>query len=148
MTGKLILTRKGSMLNHRQHYTILIDGKEVGQIKNDDTEEIELLVGVHDIQCKINWMSSPVKQVTIKDGDKTFLQVSSGMKFIVPLYFMMLAGLFFPFYFRFAKLPIPEAATIIKLVLIIPALLYYIFYISINRKNYLHLGEDKSNPFS
>lgn len=147
MPAKLILTRKASILNRRQRYKVLIDGVEAGQIKNDDTEEFILPAGTHTLQCKINWMGSQVQTVELKDGANTYLNVSSGLKFIVPLYFMMLAGVLFPFYFHLAKMPIPSYVNILKIILIYPAILYYIFYISVYKRKYLVIGEDKNNPF-
>jgi hypothetical protein len=110
MEAKLILTRKGTVLNRRQRFKVLIDGIEAGQIKNDDTEEFILEPGVHTLQCKVSWMTSQVETLTLADGSNTYRGVSSGLKFIVPLYCMMLAGVLLPFYFRFAKLPEPDYA--------------------------------------
>jgi hypothetical protein len=147
MAGKLILTRKGSVVNRRQRFKVLIDGVEAGQIKNDDTEEFTVEPGEHTLQCKLSWMTSPVETFTVNEGTNTYRSVSSGLTFIVPLYFIMLAGVLLPFYFRFAKLPEPDYVDILKIVLILPAILYYIFYISFFRKKYLVIGEDRSNPF-
>jgi hypothetical protein len=147
MSAKLILTRKASLLNRRQRFKVLIDGVEAGQIKNDDTEEFTLEPGVHTLQCKLNWMTSSIETVTLKDGVNTYLSVSSGLKFIVPLYFLMLAGVLLPFYFRFARIPMPEYYNTLKIILIFPAVIYYILYITLLRKKYLVIGEDKSNPF-
>ena len=147
MEAKIILTRKGSILNRRQHFKVLIDGVEAGQIKNDDTEEFALPAGVHTLQCKLNWMSSKVETVTLQDGVNIYRSVSSGLRFIVPLYFLMLAGVFLPFYFRFAKTPVPDYIETLKIIFIFPAIIYYILYITVLRKRYLVIGEDQSNPF-
>ncbi len=148
MASKLILTRKGEWFNRRQIYKVLINDQQAGVIKNDSTEEYELAPGSYTVQCKHNWTSSPIVSITIKSGEKSYLQVSNGMKYIVPLYILMLVGLFFPLYFKFQKIPMPDAVPIIKIILIFPALIYILLYLSILRKRYLNLGEDKSNPFS
>ena len=147
MAAKLILTRKGSVVNRRQRFKVLLDGAEAGQIKNDDTEEFTLEPGKHRVQCKVNWMSSEVQTVDFKDGVNTYLTVGNGLKFIVPLYFLMLAGLLFPFYFHLVKAPVPDYVSTLKVVLILPAILYYLLYLTVFRKKYLVIGEDKSNPF-
>ena len=147
MSAKLILNRKGGVLNRRQTFKVLIDGVEAGRIKNDDTQEMTLQPGIHSVQCKINWMSSNVVTVDAKEGMNTYLSVSSGVKFIVPLYFLMLAGVLFPFYFHLVKLPVPAYVSWVKIIMILPAILYYIFYITVFKNKYLVLGEDKSNPF-
>jgi len=87
--------------------------KEVGLIKNNDTQEYELEPGTYTVQCKINWTSSPVYTFEIKQGTNAFLTVSNGMKYIVPLYIMMLFGVLIPFFFRLAKLPVSETINII-----------------------------------
>lgn len=147
MAAKLILTRKGSVLNRRQTFKVLIDGIEAARIKNDDTEEFALQPGVHTVHCKINWMSSNIATVDIKEGVNAYLSVSSAAKFIAPLYFLMLAGLLFPFYFHLVKSPVPAYVSTLRSILILPAILYYIFYITVFKDKYLVIGEDKSNPF-
>jgi hypothetical protein len=147
MASKLVLTRAGQMQNRRQLYKIFIDGAEAGAIKNDTSEEFELTPGSHTIQCKVNWMSSNQQSFTIKEGANTYLRVSNGMKFFLPLYILLLAGLLFPLFFRIAKLPLPSSVETIRIAAIIPAVIYYLVYVTFLRKNYLHIGEDSSNPF-
>lgn len=147
MSAKLILTRKGEWFNRRQIFKVFINEKEAGAIKNDSTEEYVLEPGTYTIQCKHNWMSSPEYSVELKENTKHYLQVGNAMKLIVPLYIMMLVGIFFPLFFKFSKIPLPEFAAIVKLVLILPALIYIILYITLLRKKYLVLGEDNNNPF-
>jgi hypothetical protein len=147
MAAKLILTRKGSMVNRRQRFKVLIDGVEAGQIKNDDTEEFTLSPGQHTLQCKISWMSSAVETVDLKDGVNTYLNVKDAMKFIVPLYFMLIAGILIPFFFSLNKSHVPASINILKLILILPAVIYIGLYMTVFRKKYLLIGEDKSNPF-
>lgn len=147
MPAKLILTRKGAVLNRRQTFKVLIDGVEAARIKNNDTLELPLQPGLHRVQCKINWKSSNIVTVDVKEGVNTYLSVSSGVKFIVPLYFLMLAGVLFPFYFHLVKAPVPAYVSWLKMILILPALLYYIFYITVFKNKYLVLEEDTSSPF-
>ncbi len=135
------------MLNRRQQYKVLVDGVEAGQIKNDDTQEFILEQGTHILQCKLNWMSSEAKTFTVNEGANTYLSVSSGLTFIAPLYILMLIGVLFPFFLRMAKSPVPDYVSTLKIVFIFPAILYYILYLTILRKKYLVVGEDKSNPF-
>jgi hypothetical protein len=147
MAAKLILTRKGSMLNRRQPFRVFVDGVEAGQVKNDDTEEFTLTPGTHTVHAKISWMSSAVESIEIKEGENTYRTLGSGLKFIGPLYVLMLIGVLFPFYFHFIKTPVPDYVGTLKTVLIFPAIIYYILYISVFRKNYLVIAEDKSSPF-
>jgi hypothetical protein len=147
MASKLILTRKAEWINRRQRFKVFINDKEAGLIKNDDTQEYELEPGTYTVQCKLNWTSSLVYALKIKQGTNAFLTVSNGMKYIVPLYIMMLVGVLIPFFLRLAKLPMSETINIIKIILIVPAIVYILLYATVFRKKYLYLGEDKSNPF-
>lgn len=148
MASKLILTRRGDWVNRRQLFKVFINEKQVGLIKKGDTQEYELEPGNYAVQCKLNWWTSPVHIVDIKEGTNTYLITGNGMKFIMPLYFMMLAGILIPFYFKFARLPMPEAVNTIKIILIVPALIYILVYMTFLRKKYLYLTADKTNPFA
>ena len=147
MTSKLILTRKGQWLNRRQNYKVIIDGKEAGSIKNDDSQEFELEPGIHSINCKINWMSSGEKTFEIANGKNTYLAVNSAMKFYMPLYILLLVGLFTPILLRFAKMPVPQMVNTLQPYLIIPCIVYVLLYFTFLRKKYLLIEEDSSNPF-
>jgi hypothetical protein len=147
MASKLVLTRSGQTQNRRQNYKVIIDRTEAGLIKNDTSEEYELSPGTHTIQCKINWMSSQEKTFDIKEGANTYLKVSNSLKFYLPLYILLLAGLLFPLYFRFAKLPIPDYAQTFRTVAIFPFIIYYLVYLTILRKSFLVIFDDNSNPF-
>ncbi|MDQ6812537.1 MAG: hypothetical protein M3040_02165 [Bacteroidota bacterium] len=147
MAAKLVLTRKGSLVNRRQRYKVLIDGSEAGQIKNDDTEEFILSPGQHTLQCKINWMSSAVETFDVAEGSNTYRSVTNGMKWIAPVYIMLLIGVFVPFFFIITKAPVPPYVNTLKLLLVLPAIIYVGFYMTFFRKKYLLIGEDKSNPF-
>lgn len=127
---------------------MLVDGVEIGQIKNDETEEYSVEPGTHTIQCKVNWMSSEVTSFTFKEGAKTFLKVRSGLRFIGPLYVLMLIGVLFPFYFHITKSPMPAYIESLKPTLIFPAIIYYILYVTFLRKHYLVIEKDASTPFS
>lgn len=147
MSAKLVLTRKGSMVNRRQRFKVLIDGAEVGQIKNDDTEEFALSAGQHTLQCKINWMSSGIETFNVAEGANTYRSVSNGMKWIGPLYVMLLAGVLIPFFYTLSKTAVPTWLSSLKLILVLPAVIYIAVYMTVLRKKYLLIGEDKSNPF-
>lgn len=148
MSAKLVLTRKGEWMNRIRRYKVFINGKEVGLIKNDGTEEYELEPGTYTVQCRIDWTSSPVHTVELKEGKNSYIRVSSGMKYFLPLYIMLLAGLLLPLYFQFTKVPVPPVINIIRIILLVPAALYILFYITINRKKYLFIEEDTANPFN
>jgi len=147
MAGKLIVSRKSEWVNRRRNYKLFIDGKEVGAIKGSSSEEFMVEPGTHLVQCKIDWCCSPDYKVEVQDGKNNYLRVSSGMKFYPPLFILMLIGVFLPFYFKLTKLPRPEWLGTAQIVLLIPGILYLFYYLTFNRKKYLLVQEDTSNPF-
>lgn len=119
----------------------------MGTIDNEKTQEYELEPGIHSLQCKYNWMSSPEKTFEISEEKNTYLQVSNGMKYFLPLYIILFIGILFPLFFKFSKLVLPKSTPVIKAILIFPALIYMITYLTIFRKKYLTISEDQHNPF-
>ncbi len=147
MASKLILTRKGAWLNRRNAFKVFINDEQKGLIKNDSSEEYLLEAGTYRIKCKVQWMSSNEFTVDVSEGKNKYIAVTAAMKYYFALYILLLIGLFLPFVFRMAKLPQPEWVYIAQVVLIIPALLYMLLYVTALRKKYLVIKEDDSNPF-
>jgi hypothetical protein len=147
MAGKIVVSRKRERINRRRSYKIIIDGKEVGAVKNESAEEFEVEVGIHHVQSKIDWCSSPSVEVDVKEGKNSYIIVKSGMKYYLPLLILALVGVLFPMYFKLAQLPRPEWTNIVKVVLIGAAMLYVLYYLTINRKRYLLIEDDTNNPF-
>ena len=50
-------------------YKVIIDGVEVGDIKNGEIKEYELNEGFHSLQLKIDWCSSQAESFVIKNGE-------------------------------------------------------------------------------
>jgi hypothetical protein len=148
MAGKIIVSRKGEFANRRRNYRLFIDGKEVGSIKSDSSEEFEVEAGTHTVQCKINWCYSPDFKVDVLEGKNSYIRVASGMKFYPPLLILMFIGVFFPVYFKLAKLTLPDWTNTVKIILVVPALVYLLYYLTLNRKRYLLISDDKNNPFN
>ena len=147
MASKIIVSRKSEVMNRRRNYRIFIDGKEVGLIKNDSSEEFEVEPGSHNVQCKIDWCYSPTFNVDVKEGKNSYIRVGSGMKFYLPLLILMFIGVFFPMFFKFAKLPLPDWTNTAKIILVAPVVLYLLYNLTLNRKKYLLITDDTSNPF-
>jgi len=145
--AKLVLTRKGEWANRRQQYKVVIDGAEAGKIRNDESREFELAEGTHTIQCKYLWTSSDEKTFEIKEGKNTFLTVGSGMKLFLPLYILLVIGIFSPYIFRLMDKQVPAGLFTLQLILIVPALIYMLAYLTLFRKKYISISEDISNPF-
>lgn len=148
MATKLILHRKSEFMNKLRGIKVFIDGMEMGKIANGGTEEYSVTPGVHTIQCKIDWCSSPVMDLTINSDESKFMQVRSGMQYFWIGYILILASLGSDLLFRLAHIPRPEYLPLLRIAIFIPVMLYLVYYLSIGKKNYLKLQEDKNNIFN
>lgn len=76
VTGILELHRQCSLVGSDalRAYKIFIDGKEIGKIKSNETLKIQLAVGNHSIQLKIDWCSSKEMVFSILENQTTYAQ--------------------------------------------------------------------------
>jgi hypothetical protein len=51
-----------------RRYRILIDGREVGRLRRDATQQYPVLPGSHTVQARIDWTGSPELPVTVEEG--------------------------------------------------------------------------------
>jgi hypothetical protein len=146
--SKIILNRPSQWMNRARAYRVIIDGEEKGQIRNGSAEEFLIAPGTHKLYCQLAWYKSPVFTVTLVGGDVEYLRVKSGMKYYWPLLIVMVLGISMNLYFsRRAE----EGSLVIRtlqLILILPALLYMLYYLTIGRKYYLLMEQDKDNVFA
>ena len=145
--SKIILRRPDEWLNRARPFKVLIDGIEVGNIKTGASEEYILSAGTHRIQCTISWYSSPELIVNLSAGRVEYIQVRSGMKYYWYLFFVLLVGISVNLFFIGREGGKPLWASLIQLLLILPALVYMLYYLTVARKQYLIIEEDKENIF-
>ena len=73
-------------------FIVLIDGKEIGRLKNGEKKRFKLTPGLHEIQIKINWsvFASPKESFLLKDFTKFTCKPKLGMfsPFKIPYYFL------------------------------------------------------------
>jgi hypothetical protein len=148
MATKIILRRKSEFMNRTRGIRIFIDGVEVGKITNGNTEEYFVNPGVHTMQCKIDWCSSPVMDLTINSDESKFLELRSGMQYFGIGYILILVSLASDLLLKLAHIPRPEYFAWIRVAVIIPVILYLVYYLSLGKKNYLKLQEDTNNIFN
>ena len=146
--SKIILTRKTEWLNRLRGYRFFIDGNESGKIKNGSTEEFVIDPGTHKVQCKLNWCVSREFEVSVQPGETSYLLVKSGLKYFWIFYILLLAGLGYNLYYTFAHIRRPSYVSNLVWILILPAVLYMLYYLTIGRKDYLIVGKDSKNIFA
>jgi len=144
---KIVLNRKQEWINRLRTYRVLIDGKEVGSVRNGSAEEFMVTPGTHTVQSKVNWCSSGVYTADLRQDEIIYLKVSNGMKFYWVVFIFILAALLLrQFYYRISERTGWLAP--VQLVLILPSLCYLLYYLTIGRNKYLELGPDKDNLFA
>ena len=130
----IIFKRTSEYNNRFRGYHLFIDGKKIGTIANGQTKEFETTSGQHNVVAKIDWCSSPEISLTLGDTDKKELIVGGfkNSNWIMPIA-MGIIGLHFllSFAFNFEYL----------IVLIVPAFILLVYYLTVERKKYLTLIE-------
>jgi hypothetical protein len=146
--SKIIITRKSEWLNRLRGYRVFIDGNESGKVGNGSSEEFVTDAGLHKVQCKVSWYGSREFEVETKPGEISYLLVKSGMKYFWIFYILLIGGLGFNLFYRFTHIKRPDYAQNVELALVLPAILYLLYYLSFARKDYLVLSKDTKNIFA
>ncbi|HTQ26475.1 MAG TPA: hypothetical protein VMI35_00030 [Puia sp.] len=145
---KIILSRPSQWMNRARSYSVFIDGSEVGKIRNGSSEEFLVNPGQHEVYCKLAWYSSPVFALTVEPGRVEYIRVKSGMKYYWPLFFVLVVGLIINLFFSREPGQRPSWIWVIQLVFILPSILYMFYYLTLGRRNYLRVEEDRDNVFA
>jgi hypothetical protein len=149
MAAKIILHRKNEWPNRRRSVKVLIDHAEQSSVLvNDGSEEYTVEPGLHTLQCKMSWCTSPVLDFDVKDGERKFVRVRGVMKYYMPLYILAALAILTQLFFDFSHQPRPSYLLGLQLVLVLPFLFYNLYYITLAKKKYLVLEEDKDNIFN
>ncbi len=68
-TAKVIIHRVGNMVMYRARpFTIKLDGREVGEITNNETINLDVPIGQHELSAHVDY-HHPAKQIELKTGD-------------------------------------------------------------------------------
>ena len=131
---KIKIQRNDEFSNRMRNYKIFIDGKEAGIIANGETKEFETVAGQHTVTAKIDWCSSPDILINIGHNETKNLKVG-GFKYgnwlaplgigIIVLHLILSNTIDFKF----------------TLLLLVPAFLLLVYYLSFGRRKYLTLRE-------
>jgi len=164
MSGKIIINRKNEWVNSRTSYRVLIDGNEVGVIKNGSSEEFIIEPGAHSVTLKLGIYSGVTMTLILLSNQTIYLKTHSAWKFFKlfqTLFFIVLVLNLAPFYrpkgnhreyhFDSTKyIHLLEANNIFLLeaILISPLLLSYLYHLTIGRKKYIILERDDDNIFN
>ena len=148
MATKIIINRKSEWINRARGFRLFIDGKEMGKLSNGSSEEYQVEPGKHILYCKIDWCSSREINTDVKDGQTLFLKARSGMKYYSLGYVFLILSLILGPLLKLLNLPRPAHLSTIQLLILLPFLLYMTYYLTLGRKKYISLEEDKDNFFN
>ncbi|MEM9933812.1 MAG: hypothetical protein AAF824_09380 [Bacteroidota bacterium] len=92
--AKLTIHRKFEMASALSGYTIFIDGRDMGPVAMNAKKEFDLSPGIHTVQAKVDWMSSPVQTVSLREGETYQLALSAGGKYEMFLMLCLITSVF------------------------------------------------------
>jgi hypothetical protein len=128
------IRRTNDYINSIRKYHLFIDGEKIGSISNEQTIGFEVPAGRHSVIARIDWCSSPELFIELHDNDSKLLLVGGfkNGKVIMPLIIMILA----------LALVLPNAPyTYWKIFLILPPVLFLLYFLTLGRKKFLTLRE-------
>lgn len=91
MPSHLNITRAPSFIDSNRAYRIMVDGEMVGRILPQETVEIPIKQGQHDISVRIDWCGSRKLSLKFEPDDTLFLECGSnvsGWKFILNIVYI------------------------------------------------------------
>ncbi|MEC1431377.1 hypothetical protein P9C69_11780 [Bacillus subtilis] len=83
------MSRTSQYINKMREYSVLIDGAEMGTIKDGGRLRIDLPPGEHVIQVKIAWCTSPTLRFALAEGEVLKFRCGSplrGWKLLLALF--------------------------------------------------------------
>ena len=66
--ASLTITRGTAFVDRARSYKVMLDGAELGRIKNDTTQTFSVPPGAHELHLKVDWASSPVVSFNVAAG--------------------------------------------------------------------------------
>ena len=126
---------------------MLVDGQQVGTIRNGNTEEFRIVPGQHIVTCKIDWCSSREFEINVASGETSYLHVRSGLKY----YWMLIAPLTVVLIAHFILNALPGGRPYwldyAMIATAVPAFVYLFYFLTLGRKDYLVISRDEKTLF-
>jgi len=147
--GTVTIKRKLEQVNKLRKINIYLDGAYAFSLSNGASKDIKLDTGTHNLLAKIDWCSSAVLPLTIKENEKTEIILYSGYQFKSSIFSILYPVVFFGglslnLYFK--------STVFFWSIMVISAILLFIvsykakfkgiwYYLTLGRKEYLKLEE-------
>ena len=146
--AKILLSRPKAWLNQSRAFKVFIDDMEKGMINNESAQTYEVDPGNHSLQCKVAWYSSQDLKLNLVAGETAYLRVRNGMKYYWHSFLILLFGISLNIMAVRQETEKPLWALLVEMALILPAVSYMLYYMTLGRRKYLVLEEDKENFFA
>ena len=65
----LVVARPKAYMDKVRSYRIMLDGQEIGRIKDGSEESLTIPAGQHELQLKIDWAVSPTATFNVGEGE-------------------------------------------------------------------------------
>ena len=127
------IKRTNDYVKMLRDYHLFIDGQKIGTIGNDQIKEFDIPIGQHSLIAKIDWCSSPDFSFETNGKDSKILLLGGirNWRWIMPLSSI----------FVLLSLLLKNVSYYISTVLVLIPFLYFLYYLTIGRKNYLTIKE-------
>ena len=76
--SRITIHRHSESENRFRSYKILVNGKELGKIKNGKTVTLDLEPGIHELRLEIDWCCSNSIEFEIAEGEEIEFGVGGG----------------------------------------------------------------------
>jgi hypothetical protein len=87
----LEIQRKSAYMDRLRAYHVLVDGTDIGTIKNNETQSFAIAPGSHEVKLKIDWAYSPPVMVDAQPGGTVTLAASAKANPFTVLYYTLFA---------------------------------------------------------
>lgn len=90
----LRISRDSGYADRFRAYTVVMDDKKIGELRNGRTEEFPILPGPHKISLKIDWCGSKTLDIIATEGKPLSFQARSnlrGLRLFLGLWYTIVA---------------------------------------------------------
>ncbi len=74
------LTRDTGWTDRLRAYSVVVDGTDLGNIKNGENQEFPIAPGTHEIIIKVDWCSSNTITFVVKEGETLSFSCGSSLR--------------------------------------------------------------------
>jgi len=127
------IIRTNDYVNALRDYRLFIDGQKIGTIGNNQIKEFDIPIGKHTIIAKIDWCSSPDFSFETNGKDSKILLLGGIRSWRWVMLLSTISVVLSPL--------LKNVSYYISTVLVLIPFLYILYYLAIDRKNFLTIKE-------